>query len=122
MDGRRASEHEACIRAETNRAVNVVPTITAEAICTKVLERAGKGSRDASWSKNFPSRNPTLVLELDRHPCALRGGCCPCVRVLHKSRVYERGSRSDGAHLTLRSEEHTSELQSRGHVVCCLLF
>src|SRR5690625_6074000 len=32
-----------------------------------------------------------------------------------------RGFRAEGIHGDLRSEEHTSELQSRGHLVCRIL-
>src|SRR5690625_1452086 len=33
-------------------------------------------------------------------------------------RVDTSGTPMDGAHIAQRSEEHTSELQSRGHLVC----
>src|SRR5690625_5627901 len=43
------------------------------------------------------------------------------VQVGRGGRRWGRGVRGDGHALTLRSEEHTSELQSRGHLVCRLL-
>src|SRR5207253_10397608 len=40
----------------------------------------------------------------------------------HRSRRGEKGQMAlEEIHLALRSEEHTSELQSRGHLVCRLL-
>src|SRR5690625_6855783 len=35
--------------------------------------------------------------------------------------VYDSSNRSNGTSPSQRSEEHTSELQSRGHLVCRLL-
>src|SRR5690625_7114776 len=44
------------------------------------------------------------------------------VTVLEKHADFLRDFRGDTVHpTTLRSEEHTSELQSRGHLVCRLL-
>src|SRR5690625_6266018 len=47
----------------------------------------------------------------------------PLIRESHKQNVlnYIDSGIEEGADLLVRSEEHTSELQSRGHLVCRLL-
>src|SRR5439155_11430447 len=60
---------------------------------------------------------PLRVEELHREPERLGGGR-PQVRRQERRR---RAAPGDDAKLDTRSEEHTSELQSRGHLVCRLL-
>src|SRR5690625_5708230 len=44
-----------------------------------------------------------------------------CCVVQSRSEAFRSAARTGAGALDLRSEEHTSELQSRGHVVCRLL-
>src|SRR2546422_5108999 len=59
-------------------------------------------------------------------PCALDpGAAAPRARPRHRSALGrdggERGAAADAVGRVARSEEHTSELQSRLHLVCRLL-
>src|SRR5690625_7646713 len=49
------------------------------------------------------------------------GGCCFCVGEAWNYRRNECGHSGPIGRSEARSEEHTSELQSRGHLVCRLL-
>src|SRR5207253_4570989 len=61
-------------------------------------------------------RSNTLPNRLWRCQCECRGGSQDCTH--NRARHCETRNRPRRSH---RSEEHTSELQSRGHLVCRLL-
>src|SRR2546422_6218385 len=77
----------------------------------------------------------TLFRSLQSSACAVcPSGGCPagaqgdarssdvrCVRAVSRRRRRLRTAQGNSRHGTLRSEEHTSELQSRLHLVCRLL-
>src|SRR5437660_8347994 len=64
---------------------------------------------------SFPTRRSSELA--DRHRGHLRLG----VRAAHRVAIDHRPLEMRRHHQGARSEEHTSELQSRGHLVCRLL-
>src|SRR5439155_21596113 len=84
---------------------------------------------------SFPTRRSSDLLprlEVPRHPAHRRQGGCrggaprgPLLRPARFRQLRDDGAHACGGgarhHLEARSEEHTSELQSRGHLVCRLL-
>src|SRR5690625_7965238 len=67
---------------------------------------------------NVPSPTDIYTLSLhDALPISHRGWCCPMT-----ASTETANQATDHTYLSKpRSEEHTSELQSRGHLVCRLL-
>src|SRR5690625_6349883 len=61
------------------------------------------------------ARNAISVTQRQRHILRVRALARLCAQAYHETR------RALGFPLAPRSEEHTSELQSRGHLVCRLL-
>src|SRR5207253_4450433 len=100
------------------------------------LSQAYRPRRDLH---SFPTRRSSDLLEDDLHPAmsrdihrwrsrsALTLWCSAVAWSLRRSAsagtaaTRARSSASSGAGSAARSEEHTSELQSRGHLVCRLL-
>src|SRR5690625_6386518 len=68
----------------------------------------------ATSARKYPTSSARIMKFAKAHPVRI----CP-----HRARALKRPSRQ-ALHETMqraRSEEHTSELQSRGHLVCRLL-
>src|SRR5207253_11379268 len=62
-----------------------------------------------------------VVWRLPRHAVAPRWSCRPSCSVLLSFSEDDNNTEQEGLQDQRRSEEHTSELQSRGHLVCRLL-
>src|SRR5207253_10955943 len=91
----------------------VPPAPTSTPFPYTTLFRSYRGAVSARALRLRDARLPALRMEVQ---CAQRS-LAPCRRAL---RIRVRGH-SALAHDHQRSEEHTSELQSRGHLVCRLL-
>src|SRR3989449_8498649 len=86
------------------------------AAARRALERAGWESRDVDFLATTTCTG-RLTPSLDAHLIG-RLGCRPDIQRVH---VGDTGCASAMVALQQRSEEHTSELQSRLHLVCRLL-
>src|SRR5690625_6657236 len=74
---------------------------------------ASKGKTAGRGTKGTKARNQV--------PFGFEGGQIPLHMRLPKLRGFNNPFRVEFQVVNLRSEEHTSELQSRGHLVCRLL-
>src|SRR5690625_7034456 len=99
-----------------------LPTLSSSQIRTKpdsltTLVRALKMCRN-------PKKSSLPLLKLDQHPRSRESTSpeTPTWRTLgSREEVMSWLTTSRGSRTSKRSEEHTSELQSRGHLVCRLL-
>src|SRR5439155_19083404 len=103
-----SGRHSGC---STSRAARRDPPDTWEA--TYLLPGFRNAADDGTLPNSRAVRARPVIdfvagMELDRVPRV----------IAHVSNKIYYGTRTDGAGIGKRSEEHTSELQSRGHLVC----
>src|SRR5690554_7191965 len=81
----------------------------------KGLRRAGSQQRKSAFRYNAYRPCAPRMAHLSIH------GCTCCVPASVVSKVADKQRTVESQELSARSEEHTSELQSRPHLVCRLL-